>query len=98
MSATCGRIPWKAPTQSIPNITVTFYGDCMKMCKKFTQTLVTEELAVAWRLHHLTTDFFFTRVNITVVLHPPYFSLFPLLKIKLKGCCSDTIEVTEAES
>jgi hypothetical protein len=34
----------------------------------------------------------------TVVLHPPYFSLFPRLKIKLKGRHFDTIEVIEAES
>jgi hypothetical protein len=29
--------------------------------------------------------------------HSPYFSLFPQLKIKLKGRHFDTIEVTEAE-
>jgi 23S rRNA maturation mini-RNase III len=36
--------------------------------------------------------------NITVVLHPPYFSLFPCLKIKMKGLHFDTTEVIEAES
>jgi hypothetical protein len=30
--------------------------------------------------------------------HPPYFSLFSRLKIKLKGRHFDTIEVLEAES
>jgi hypothetical protein len=30
--------------------------------------------------------------------HPPFFSLFPRLKIKLKGRHFDTIEVMEAES
>jgi hypothetical protein len=30
--------------------------------------------------------------------HPPYFSLFPQLKVILKGCHFDTIEVIEAES
>jgi hypothetical protein len=34
----------------------------------------------------------------TVVPHPSYFSVFPRLKIKLKGCHFDTTEVTEAES
>jgi hypothetical protein len=33
----------------------------------------------------------------TVIPHPPYFSLFPRLKIKLKGRHFDTIEVMEAE-
>jgi hypothetical protein len=42
----------------------------------------------------------------TVVPHPPYspdlapcdFSLYPRLKIKLKGCRFDTTEVIKAES
>jgi hypothetical protein len=33
----------------------------------------------------------------TVILHPPYFSLFPQLKIKLKGLHFDTIEMIEAK-
>jgi hypothetical protein len=33
----------------------------------------------------------------TVVPHPPYFSLFPQLKIKLKDRHFDTTAVTEAE-
>jgi hypothetical protein len=45
-------------------------------------------------------------MNMTVTPHPPYspdlapcdFSLFPRLKIKLKGRHFDTIEVIEAES
>jgi hypothetical protein len=52
-------------------------------------------------MHYLTL-FFFTREflmknNMTVILHPPYLSLFPRLKIKLKGCHFDTIEVIGAE-
>jgi hypothetical protein len=35
--------------------------------------------------------------NMTVIHHPPYFSLFPQLKIKLKGRHFDTNEVIEAE-
>jgi hypothetical protein len=34
----------------------------------------------------------------TVILHPPYFSPFPQLKINLRGSHFDTIEVIEAES
>jgi hypothetical protein len=34
----------------------------------------------------------------TVVPHPPYFSMFPLLKIKLKGRHFYAIEVIEAKS
>jgi hypothetical protein len=40
----------------------------------------------------------FLTKNMTVVPHPLYFSLFPRLKIKLRGCHFDTIEVIEAES
>jgi hypothetical protein len=45
-----------------------------------------------------TRDFFFTKNNIIVVPHPPYFSLFPQLKIQLKAAFFDTIVVIEAES
>jgi hypothetical protein len=38
-----------------------------------------------------------TKTNMTVFPHPPYFSLFPRLKIKLKGCHFDTTEMIEAE-
>jgi hypothetical protein len=34
----------------------------------------------------------------TLVPHPPYVSLFPRLKVNLKGRHFDTIEVIEAES
>jgi hypothetical protein len=33
----------------------------------------------------------------TVITHPPYFSVFPQLKIKLKGRYFDITEVIEAE-
>jgi hypothetical protein len=59
-----------------------------------------------WLLHHDNTPShtsfftreFLTRNNMTVVPHPPNFSLFPKLKIKLKGLHFNTIEVIEAES
>jgi hypothetical protein len=40
----------------------------------------------------------FIKNNLTVVPHPSYFPLFLRLKIKVKGCQFDTIEVIEAES
>jgi hypothetical protein len=56
-------------------------------------------------LHHysapshtsLFTKEFFTKNDITIVPHPPFFSLFQRLNIKLKGGHFDTIEVIEAE-
>jgi hypothetical protein len=59
---------------------------------------------INWLLHHNTFPFFFspgicfTKNNLAVVPHPTYFSLFPQLKIKLKGRHFDTTEVIEAES
>jgi hypothetical protein len=41
---------------------------------------------------------FLSKNNMTAVPHPPYFSLFSRLKIKLKDRHFDTIEVTEAKS
>jgi hypothetical protein len=43
-------------------------------------------------------QFFFTKNNMTVFPHPPYFCLLLRLKIKLKGSHFGTIEVIEAES
>jgi hypothetical protein len=64
--------------------------------------LATKELAVASDSAPSHTSFFtrecLTKINMTVVSHPPYISLFPRLKIKLKGHHFDTIEVIEAES
>jgi hypothetical protein len=64
--------------------------------------LATKELAVASLeltvSHFLFTGKFFTKTNVTVVPHLPYFSLVPRLKIKLKGRHFDTTEVMEAES
>jgi hypothetical protein len=39
-----------------------------------------------------------TKNNVSIVSYPPYCSLFPRLKIKLKGRHFDTSEVIEAES
>jgi hypothetical protein len=48
--------------------------------------------------HFLSHLEIFDQRNMTVIPHPPYFSLFPRLKIKLKGRHFDTTEVVEAES
>jgi hypothetical protein len=65
--------------------------------------LTTKELAVTsckqTASHFISHQgFFFTQIDMNVVLHPPYFSLYLRLKIKLRGRHSDTIEVTEVES
>jgi hypothetical protein len=64
--------------------------------------LATKELAVASRKrsvsHLLFHQGFFYQSTMAVVPHPPYFSLFPRLKIKLKGRHFDTTEVMEAVS
>jgi hypothetical protein len=52
---------------------------------------------------HRLTFLFFTRKflaknNTTVVPNPPYFFMFPRLKLKLKGRHFDTIEMIVTES
>jgi hypothetical protein len=59
-----------------------------------------------WLLHHdnapshisFSIREFLTKTNMTVVHLPPYFSLFPRLKIRPKGRHVDTPEVIEGES
>jgi hypothetical protein len=64
--------------------------------------LATKELHVA--LRHRTVSHFLFHQGIfdhrqhDCHPHPPYFSLFPRLKIKLKGRHFDAVEVNEAES
>jgi hypothetical protein len=82
---------------------VTFYSDCVKICEDFAQNFGDKTTGCCiMTTHHLTLFFFnrelLTKSNMTVVLCPLYFSLFPRLKIKLKGRHFDTIEVNEAES
>jgi hypothetical protein len=64
--------------------------------------LGTKELAVALRqctiLHILLHQGIFDKSNMTIVSHPPYFSAFPQLKVKLKGRHFDTAEVIKGES
>jgi hypothetical protein len=84
-------------------VSSTCYCDVLlrKCAKTSSWTLATKN----WLLHHnnaqshtsFFTREFFTKSNITVISNPPYISLFPWLKIKVKGCHFDTIEVIEAE-
>jgi hypothetical protein len=84
---------------------VTFYALLReKFAKTSPRNLETKQLTVASQqctiLHFLLHQeiFFFTKNNMTVVPKPPYFYLFPRLKIKLKGRHFDTTDVMEAES
>jgi hypothetical protein len=78
-----------------------FFGDCLKVCEDFGPSFGDK-----WPDCCITTLYyfisFFTRElliknDTTVVPHPPYFSLFPWLKIKLKGHYFDTTEVIGTE-
>jgi hypothetical protein len=87
--------------QSIAHTAVTFYGDYMKMCKDFAANFGDKRTGRCVTTTDPHTSFFtresFTKINMAVVLHPPYFSPFPRLKLKLKGHHFDTIEVIDAE-
>jgi hypothetical protein len=67
--------------QPIPNTTVTFYGDCMKICKDFAPNLDDKELAVASQQrtvsHFLFHQGIFDRNNVTVVSTHPTFAYSP---------------------
>jgi hypothetical protein len=67
------------------------------------QTFASKEVAVASKqctISHFLfhQGIFYKKKNMTVVHHPPYFSLFPQFKIKLAGLHFDTTGVIEAES
>jgi hypothetical protein len=73
------------------------------MCKDFAPNFGNKRTGCCiTTTHRLTLSFspgnFFIKNNTTVIPHLPYFSLFPLLKIKLKDRHIDTIEVIETES
>jgi hypothetical protein len=63
--------------------------------------MATKELVVASRQrtisHFLFHQGIFDQNNMTIIPHPPYFSLFPRLKMKLKGRHFGTLELIEAE-
>jgi hypothetical protein len=102
---------WQAK-QLIPHTTVTFYGECVKMCEDLAQNLGNKGSGCCnTTTHRLSLPFppkifFLANKIMTVVPHPAYspdlapweFYLFPQLKIKLKAHNFETTEVTEAES
>jgi hypothetical protein len=66
-----------------------FKASAWKCTKTSPQTLATKELAVAtW--HRAISSFFFFHQGIFYIKNTSYFSLFPLLKLKLKGPHFDT--------
>jgi hypothetical protein len=92
---------WQAK-QLIPHITVMFYADCTKIFKDFAPNF-RDKISGSYitKTHRLTLLFhqgFLTKNNMTLVPHPPYFTLFHRLKIKLKGRHFDITDVMEAES
>jgi hypothetical protein len=90
--------------QSIPNSTVTFCGDCVKMREDFASNFGDKKkLAVVSRqitfcTSFSTSNFFAEKQDDCFPLTSSYFFVIPLSKIKLKYRHFDTIEVTEAES
>jgi hypothetical protein len=68
------------------------------MCEDFVQKFDNKRTDCTPFHASFFTREFFTKNYTTVFPHPPYFSLFPRLKMKLKGRHFDTIEAIEAES
>jgi hypothetical protein len=65
---------------------VRFYGDFVKMCEDFSPNFGDERTGCCIMITHrhallLSLGIFFTKNNMAVVHHPPYFSLFSQLKI-----------------
>jgi hypothetical protein len=89
--------------QSVLHTTVTFYGDYMNMCKDFISNNHDKRIGCCIKTMNAPshTSFFtrefFTKNNMIVVPHPPYFSVSQL-KINLKGHHFNTTEVIKAES
>jgi hypothetical protein len=82
--------------QSILHVTVTFYGDCVKMCEGFAPNFDGKRTGCCITTTHRSHTFFFTREfftknKMTGVPHP----LFSGSPIEDK---TDTAEVLEAES
>jgi hypothetical protein len=86
-------------------INSTHYCDVLQRLRENMQRLRPELwLQKNWLLHHNASSYtssftreFLTKYNTTVVTYPTYLSLFPGLKINLKGRHFDTVEVIETE-
>jgi hypothetical protein len=80
-------LTWRRLFTKNLHTTVMIYGDCMKMCEDFVPNYGNKRTGccIPTTLSH--TSFFtreiFTKSNMTLVPHPPYFSLFTWSKIKL---------------
>jgi hypothetical protein len=65
----------------IPQTTLMLYGDCVKMCEDFASNFGDDKRTgcCVTTTHRLTlfTGEFLTNNNMTVVPHPPYFSVSP---------------------
>jgi hypothetical protein len=63
---------------SVPHTTVTFYGDCLKMCEDFAPNFGDMHYDSAPSHTSFFTREFFRKNNITIFPHLPYFSVFPI--------------------
>jgi hypothetical protein len=96
------RIPLAMLNNQLYIILRRFTATAWKCAKTSSRTLTTKELAVTSR-QRVVSHFHFQQGILDqnqqdCCPHTPYFSLFPPMKIKLKGCHFDTIEVIEIES
>jgi hypothetical protein len=92
---------WQAK-QSVSHTIATFYGDWVKMCEDSAPNFGDKRTGCCITTTQSHTSFFawefLSKNNIIIVPHPPYFSLFLRLKVRLKCRHFDTIEVIEARS
>jgi hypothetical protein len=69
------NLSWQAK-QSTPHTTVTLYVDCVKMCEYFAPNFGEKRNVCC--ITSFSTSEFLTKNNMTVVPHPPFYSLFPI--------------------
>jgi hypothetical protein len=69
-------------SHSVSHTTVTFYGDCMKMCKDFDPNFGDKRTGCCITTTHRLTGEFLTKTTRLSSPRQPYFSLFSRLNIK----------------